>query len=68
MVMFDKKDVVLIGVGVLSIIFGFMLKMIVFDWDIYLYECLDCFGIESLNECNNVGIGYVVLCELNYIV
>lgn len=24
--------------------------------------------IESLNEWYNVGIGYLVLCELNYIV
>lgn len=68
MVKFNSKDIVLIGVGVFSIIFGLMLKEIELDWNIYVYECLDRFVIESLNERNNVGMGYVVLCELNYIV
>ena len=45
MAMSDKKDVVLIGAGVLSTTFGSMLKTIAPDWDIHLYERLDRPGI-----------------------
>lgn len=37
----EKKDVVLIGAGVLSTTFGSMLKSIEPEWDIHLYERLD---------------------------
>ena len=66
MAMSDKKDVVLIGAGVLSTTFGSMLKTIAPDWDIHLYERLDRPGIESSNERNNAGTGHAALCELNY--
>ncbi len=68
MAMSDKKDVVLIGAGVLSTTFGSMLKTIAPDWDIHLYERLDRPGIESSNERNNAGTGHAALCELNYTV
>ncbi|MDU2082355.1 MAG: L-lactate dehydrogenase (quinone) [Staphylococcus epidermidis] len=68
MAMSDKKDVVLIGAGVLSTTFGSVLKTIAPDWDIHLYERLDRPGIESSNERNNAGTGHAALCELNYTV
>ena len=64
----EKKDVVLIGAGVLSTTFGSMLKSIEPEWDIHLYERLDRPGIESSNERNNAGTGHAALCELNYTV
>lgn len=64
----DKKDVILIGAGVLSTTFGSMLKEIAPDWNIHLYERLDRPGIESSNERNNAGTGHAALCELNYTV
>ncbi|WP_186310177.1 malate:quinone oxidoreductase [Staphylococcus epidermidis] len=45
--MCEKKEVVLIGGGVVSSRFGCMLKRIGGDWEIDLYEGVDGGGIES---------------------
>lgn len=46
---------------------GLLLKELVLEWEIKVFEKFVSVGEESFNEWNNVGIGYFVLCELNYI-
>ncbi|OHO42386.1 malate:quinone oxidoreductase [Staphylococcus sp. HMSC034G07] len=64
----ESKDVILIGAGVLSTTFGSMLNELEPNWNIKLYERLDCPGDESSNERHNAGTGHAALCELNYTV
>lgn len=63
-----KKDVVLIGAGIMSATLGTLLKELAPDWNITIYEKLDKPGEESSNEWNNAGTGHAALCELNYTV
>lgn len=62
----NKTDVILIGAGVMSATLGSMLKELVPDWEIKVFEKLDKAGEESSNEWNNAGTGHAALCELNY--
>ncbi len=61
-----KTDVILIGAGVMSATLGTLLKELVPDWDITVFEKLSNAGEESSNEWNNAGTGHAALCELNY--
>ncbi|KAA0948803.1 malate:quinone oxidoreductase [Sporosarcina sp. ANT_H38] len=61
-----KTDVILIGAGIMSATLGTMLKELVPDWKIKVFEKLDSAGEESSNEWNNAGTGHAALCELNY--
>ena len=61
-----KTDVILIGAGVMSATLGSMLKELVPDWKITVFEKLAKAGEESSNEWNNAGTGHAALCELNY--
>jgi malate dehydrogenase (quinone) len=63
-----KKNVVLIGAGIMSATLGTLLKELAPDWNITIYEKLDKPGEESSNEWNNAGTGHAALCELNYTV
>ncbi|HHW37280.1 MAG TPA: malate:quinone oxidoreductase [Bacillales bacterium] len=63
-----KTDVILIGAGVMSATLGTILKEIVPDWEISVFEKLANAGEESSNEWNNAGTGHSALCELNYTV
>ena len=63
-----KTDVILIGAGVMSATLGTILKEIVPDWEISVFEKLANAGEESSNEWNNAGTGHAALCELNYTV
>ncbi len=63
-----KKDVILIGAGVMSATMGTLLKELVPDWEITVFEKLANAGEESSNEWNNAGTGHAALCELNYTV
>lgn len=60
-------DVFLIGGGIMSVILGIYLNELELGWIIEMVECLDKVVEESFNGWNNVGIGYLVFCELNYI-
>lgn len=60
-------DVVLVGVGIMSIILVIYLQELQLDWNIQVYECFDGVVGESFDGWNNVGIGYLVFVELNYI-
>ncbi|MCA1065589.1 malate:quinone oxidoreductase [Rossellomorea sp. AcN35-11] len=61
-----KTDVILIGAGVMSATLGSLLKELVPEWDIKVFEKLSDAGEESSNEWNNAGTGHAALCELNY--
>ncbi|TCZ78199.1 malate:quinone oxidoreductase [Paenibacillus albiflavus] len=61
-----KTDVILIGAGIMSATLGSMLKELVPDWKITVFEKLASAGEESSNEWNNAGTGHAALCELNY--
>ncbi|WP_333489732.1 malate:quinone oxidoreductase [Alkalihalobacillus sp. CinArs1] len=61
-----KKDVILIGAGVMSATLGSLLKELAPNWNIKAFEKLSRAGEESSNEWNNAGTGHAALCELNY--
>ncbi|MET1014409.1 MAG: malate:quinone oxidoreductase [Paenisporosarcina sp.] len=61
-----NTDVILIGAGVMSATLGTLLKELVPEWEIKVFEKLDNAGEESSNEWNNAGTGHAALCELNY--
>lgn len=62
----SPKEVILIGAGIMSATLGVLLKELVPDWKITIYEKLPNAGEESSNEWNNAGTGHSALCELNY--
>jgi len=59
-------DVILIGAGIMSATLGALLKELVPEWKLRVFEQLDEAGKESSNEWNNAGTGHAALCELNY--
>ncbi|MEC5423526.1 malate:quinone oxidoreductase [Virgibacillus sp. C22-A2] len=61
-----KSDVILIGAGIMSATLGTLLKELVPEWNIKVFEKLANAGEESSNEWNNAGTGHAALCELNY--
>lgn len=61
-------DVILIGAGIMSATLGALLKELMPDWKITVFEKLEKAGEESSNEWNNAGTGHSSLCELNYTV
>ncbi|MFS0592753.1 malate:quinone oxidoreductase [Cytobacillus horneckiae] len=63
-----KTDVILIGAGIMSATLGTLLKELVPEWKITVFEKLSSAGEESSNEWNNAGTGHAALCELNYTV
>lgn len=64
----QKKDVILIGAGIMSATLGTLLNKLEPNWHIKIFEKLDQAGKESSNEWNNAGTGHAALCELNYTV
>lgn len=63
-----KTDVILIGGGIMSATLGALLKELVPDWEITVFERRETPGEESSNEWNNAGTGHSSLCEINYTV
>ncbi len=63
-----KTDVILIGAGIMSATLGTLLKKLVPEWNITVFEKLSKSGEESSNVWNNAGTGHSALCELNYTV
>lgn len=59
-------DVILIGAGIMSATLGTLLKEIMPNSQIKVFEKLAVEGEESSNEWNNAGTGHAALCELNY--
>lgn len=61
-----KTDVILIGAGIMSATLGALLKELVPEWSITVFERRGSAGEESSGEWNNAGTGHSSLCELNY--
>ncbi|MFG6146836.1 malate:quinone oxidoreductase [Halobacillus sp. B23F22_1] len=61
-----NTDVILIGAGIMSATLGSLLKELVPDWNVKVFERLGSAGEESSNVWNNAGTGHAALCELNY--
>jgi len=61
-----KKDFTLIGAGIMSATLGVLLKELMPDAQISIYERLDKVGAESSDAWNNAGTGHSAFCELNY--
>ncbi|WP_156645438.1 malate dehydrogenase (quinone) [Lentibacillus sp. JNUCC-1] len=62
----EKKDIVMIGAGIMSATMASIMQELVPEWNITVYEKLEQPGVESSNEWNNAGTGHSALCELNY--
>lgn len=62
----SSKEIILVGAGIMSATLGVLLKELVPEWNITIYEKLPHAGEESSNEWNNAGTGHSALCELNY--
>lgn len=61
-----ESEIILIGAGIMSATLGTLLKELVPEWNITVFEKLDKAGEESSNVWNNAGTGHSALCELNY--
>lgn len=64
----SKKDqhFTLIGAGIMSATLGVLLKQLMPDAKIDIFERLDKVGAESSDGWNNAGTGHSAFCELNY--
>lgn len=56
----------LIGAGIMSATLGVLIKQLMPDAQITIYERLDKVGAESSDVWNNAGTGHSAFCELNY--
>ena len=61
-----NKKVVLIGAGIMSATLGVLLKKLLPDAQIDIFERLDAVAKESSEAINNAGTGHSAFCELNY--
>ena len=61
-----ETDVALIGAGIMSATLGIMLKELIPNITIQIFERLDEPGMESSDAWNNAGTGHSAFCELNY--
>jgi len=62
----DKKEIVLIGAGIMSTTLGVLLKELEPSLSITILETLSDCAQESSNARNNAGTGHAANCELNY--
>ena len=60
------KKYTLIGAGIMSATLAILLKKLIPDAHIEIYERLDKVGAESSDAWNNAGTGHSAFCELNY--
>lgn len=61
-----NQRIVLIGAGIMSATLGTILRELLPDATISIYERLDKAGSESSDAWNNAGTGHSAFCELNY--
>ncbi len=64
--MINRKNFTLIGAGIMSATLGVLLKELMPDAKITIFERLDKVGAESSDAWNNAGTGHSAFCELNY--
>lgn len=62
----EPKHIVLIGAGIMSATLGILLKKLMPEVKIAIYERLDKVAAESSDAWNNAGTGHSAFCELNY--
>ncbi|AXG74976.1 malate:quinone oxidoreductase [Flavobacterium arcticum] len=62
----NEPDVILIGAGIMSATLGMLLKELMPEIKIDIYERLDVAAAESSAAWNNAGTGHSAFCELNY--
>lgn len=62
----NKKEVILIGAGIMSATLAVLLKKLDPQIKIKIYEVLDTVADESSAAMNNAGTGHSGFCELNY--
>ncbi len=60
------KRICFIGAGIMSATLAVILKKLIPDASIDIYERLDKIGAESSDAWNNAGTGHSAFCELNY--
>jgi malate dehydrogenase (quinone) len=58
--------IALIGAGIMSATLGILIKKLMPDANITIFERLDKVGAESSDAWNNAGTGHSAFCELNY--
>lgn len=61
-----ETEIALIGAGIMSATLGVLLKRLMPDAKISIFERLDRVGAESSDAWNNAGTGHSAFCELNY--
>ncbi|MFH1529932.1 MAG: malate dehydrogenase (quinone) [Pseudomonadota bacterium] len=62
----DRIDVALVGGGIMSATLGVLLKALMPDLRIHVFERLHRVAFESSQSMNNAGTGHAGNCELNY--
>ena len=62
----SQSDIVLIGAGIMSGTLGTLLKALMPEKSITIFEAEPDIALESSNEWHNAGTGHAALCELNY--
>lgn len=62
----SSPRIALIGAGIMSATIGTLLKHLIPDAQITIFERLDHVGAESSDAWNNAGTGHSAFCELNY--
>ena len=61
-----QKDITIIGAGIMGATLGVMMKKLMPNAKIDIYERLNSVGAESSDSWNNAGTGHSAFCELNY--
>ncbi|WP_235297078.1 malate dehydrogenase (quinone) [Portibacter marinus] len=62
----SRQNIALVGAGIMSATLGVLLKKLLPNSKIDIYERLDRVGAESSDAWNNAGTGHSAFCELNY--
>jgi len=60
------SEITLIGSGIMSATLGVLIKKLIPNARITIYEQLDRIAAESSDSWNNAGTGHSAFCELNY--
>ncbi|MBK8554453.1 MAG: malate:quinone oxidoreductase [Lewinellaceae bacterium] len=60
------QHITLIGAGIMSATLGVLLKKLMPEARITIFERLDQVGAEKSDAWNNAGTGHAAYCELNY--
>jgi len=60
------SSITLIGAGIMSATLGVLIKKLMPEVKLDIYERLDEIGAESSDAWNNAGTGHSSFCELNY--